>query len=39
MLQAIEGSVVLSCKTRLKLNLINPHSNLDQVPDCTSEVK
>ena len=31
-----EGSVVLSCKTSLKLNLIHPCSNLDQVPDCTS---
>ena len=31
-----EGSVVLSCKTSLKLYLIHPHSNLDQVPDCAS---
>ena len=31
-----EGSVVLSCETSLKLNLIHPHSNLDQIPDCAS---
>ena len=31
-----EGSVVLSCKTGLSLNLIHPHSNLDQIPDCDS---
>ena len=31
-----EGSVVLSCKTSLTLNLIHPHSNLDQVPDSAS---
>ena len=30
------GSVVLSCKTSLKLNLIHPCSNLDQIPDCAS---
>ena len=29
-----EGSVVLSCKAGLNLNLIHPHSNLDQIPDC-----
>ena len=31
-----EGSVILSCKTSLRLNLIHPHSNLDQMPDCAS---
>ena len=31
-----EGSVVLSCKTSLKLNLIHPCSNLNQIPDCAS---
>ena len=31
-----EGSVVLSCKTSLRLNLIHPHSNLDQIPHCAS---
>ena len=31
-----EGSIVLSCKTSLKLNMIHPCSNLDQVPDCSS---
>ena len=31
-----EGSVVLSCKTSLSLNVIHPHSNLDQIPDCDS---
>ena len=32
-----EGSVVLSCKTSLKLNLIHPHSSLDQIPDCPAD--
>ena len=31
-----EGSVVLSCKTSLSLNLIHPCSNLDQIPHCDS---
>ena len=31
-----EGSVVLSCKRSLGLNLIHPCSNLDQIPDCAS---
>ena len=31
-----EGSVVLSCETSLKLSLIHPHSNLDQIPDYAS---
>ena len=31
-----EDSVVLSCKTSLRLNSIHPHSNLDQIPDCAS---
>ena len=36
MLQAHEGSVVLSCKSSLRLSLIHPRSNLDQISDCTS---
>ena len=31
-----EGSVVLSCKTSLGLSLIQPCSNLDQIPDSAS---
>ena len=31
-----EGSVVLSCETILRLSLIQPHSNLDQIPDSAS---
>ena len=31
-----EGSVVLSCETSLGLSLIQPHSNLDQIPDSSS---
>ena len=31
-----EGSVVLSCETSLKLNLIHPYSNLDKIPDCAN---
>ena len=31
-----EGSVILSCETSLKLKLIHPHSNLDQISNCTS---
>ena len=31
-----EGSVVLSCKTNLKLNLIHPCRNLNQVLECAS---
>ena len=31
-----KGSVVLSCETSLRLSLIHPHSNLDQIPDCAS---
>ena len=31
-----EGSVVSSCETSLRLSLIHPCSNLDQIPDCAS---
>ena len=31
-----EGSVVLSCKTSLRLRLIHPNSKLHQIPDCAS---
>ena len=31
-----EGSVVLSCETSFGLSLIQPHSNLDQIPGSVS---
>ena len=31
-----EGSVLLSCETGLGLSLIQPHSNLDKIPDSAS---
>ena len=31
-----EGSVVLQCETSLGLSLIQPHSNLDQIPESAS---